>query len=51
MIETNDASITGGQSVATAQSHTASSLAAMQAELMQITARLAAVVKILQEVE
>jgi hypothetical protein len=39
------------QSVATAQSQTASSLAAMQAELMQITTRLAAVVKILQEVE
>jgi len=39
------------QSVATAQSQTASSLAAMQAELMQITTRLAAVVKVLQEVE
>jgi hypothetical protein len=39
------------QSVATAQSQTASSLATMQAELMQITTRLAAVVKILQEVE
>jgi hypothetical protein len=38
------------QSVATAQSHTASSLAAMQGELMQITTRLAAVTKILQEV-
>ena len=39
------------QSVAIAQSQTASSLVAMQTELTQITTRLAAVVKILQEVE
>jgi Tfp pilus assembly protein PilO len=35
----------------TTQSETASSLATMQAELAQITTRLAAVVKILQDVE
>jgi hypothetical protein len=35
----------------TTQSETASSLAAMQAELTQITARLGTVVKILQDVE
>jgi len=39
------------QSAVNAQSQTASSLAAMQTELTQITTRLAAVVKILQEVE
>jgi hypothetical protein len=39
------------QSAVNVQSQTASSLTAMQAELTQITTRLAAVVKILQEVE
>jgi hypothetical protein len=39
------------QFAATSQSATASSLAAVQAELKQITASLAAVVKILKEVE
>jgi hypothetical protein len=39
------------QSAVNVQSQTASSLAAMQTELTQITTRLAAVVKILQEVE
>lgn len=39
------------QSIATAQSQTASSLTAMQAELAQITTRLTAVMKILREVE
>jgi hypothetical protein len=39
------------QSTVNAQAQTASSLAVMQAELTQITTRLAAVVKILQEVE
>jgi hypothetical protein len=39
------------QTAATAQAETSSSLAAMRAELAQISTRLAAVVKILQEVE
>lgn len=39
------------QSAVTAQSQTATSLAAMQAELGQITSRLAAVMKILQDVQ